>query len=157
MQIEVVPRDIDWEALHSLLISSYAYMDTRIDPPSSLLTMTAEDLERKAADETLIAATSDGALVGCLFCRVEGEWLYVGKMAVAEQLQGSGIGRLLIGRATCLARKQSLAGLELETRIELVENHQVFMKFGFFKVADQSHKGYSRITSIRMRAPLALL
>lgn len=57
-------------------------------------------------------------------------------MAVVEGLQGSGIGRSLIEQAASLARNQGLAGLELETRVELVENHLAFATLGFIKVAD---------------------
>lgn len=152
MEIEVAPVDVDWEALHSLLLSAYAYMDGRIDPPSSLLAMTCADLEQKAAAETLITARSEGDLVACLFCRPRGEWLYIGKMAVSKQVQRSGIGRTLIDQAQALARSHHLRGLELETRIELTENHRTFAALGFTKIADTSHEGYTRITSITMRA-----
>lgn len=153
MRVEVAPSDIDWEHLLSMLRSSYAYMDSRIDPPSSLGHMTAFDLERKASDETLIAASVAGDLIGCVFCRPSDGWLYVGKLAVKPDQQGQGVGRLLLGEARLLALNLGLQGLELETRVELIENHEAFAKMGFVKVADQMHPGYSRVTSIRMRAP----
>jgi GNAT superfamily N-acetyltransferase len=129
-------------------------MDERIDPPSSIHSMTASDFVRKATSETLITASLDGSLVGCLFCRSTGEWLYVGKMAVAANLQRSGVGRLMIDQARQLARNQGLLGLELETRIELTENHDAFGRLGFVVVAQEAHEGYSRMTSVRMRSPL---
>lgn len=145
---------VDSSELHSLLLSTYAYMDKRIDPPSSLYRMTIDDLINKMEQETLIAVSDGGALVGCLFCRPMTPWLYVGKMAVAESAQGRGVGRSMIELARTLARDLGLDGLELETRIELTENHATFAAFGFVKVADQSHDGYDRVTSIRMRALL---
>ncbi len=155
MHIEIDPHQVDWDALHALLVDTYRYMDGRIDPPSSLHRMSAADLRAKAGEERLIvAAADDGRLIGCLFCRPEDDWLYVGKMAVAADLQGAGIGRHLIEGARSMARERHLRGLELETRIELTENHEAFGRMGFVKVADQSHEGYSRVTNIRMRAPL---
>jgi hypothetical protein len=44
--------------------------------------------------------------------------------------------------------------LELETRIELTENHAAFARMGFIKTAETSHEGFDRTTSIVMRAPV---
>ena len=111
--IEVDPT-VDRVELHALLMASYASMEGRIDPPSSLLAMTASDLARKAVAERLITASAGGALVGCLFCRPLAGWLYVGKMAVAPGHQRTGVGRLLIAAARKLAAEGGLHGLELE-------------------------------------------
>ena len=154
LAILVDPAPVDWTGLHRLLINSYEYMDERIDPPSSLHQMVPADLAAKAQAETLLIAGGLDEMAGCLYCRTEGEWLYVGKMAVATTRQGQGIGRALIERARLIAAERKLTGLELETRIELTENHRAFAKMGFVKVADQSHDGYDRTTSIRMRALL---
>ncbi len=98
VSIDVDPANVDWHSLHDLLTTAYRYMETRIDPPSSLLSMTADDLARKGTEERLITASVDDRLVGCAFCRPEGGWLYIGKMAVAVGAQRAGIGRLLIER-----------------------------------------------------------
>ena len=135
-------------------MASYAYMDGRIDPPSSLLTVTPDDLARKAATERLIVATADDAVVGCLCCQPKSDWLYVGKMAVVPSLQRAGVGRMLIAEAARLAAAGGFVGLELETRVELVENHRAFARMGFAKVAETSHPGYSTITSITMCSPV---
>lgn len=146
---------VDWSELHRLLIASFAYMDGRIDPPSSLLAMSAADVESKAAHERLMIATVEDVLVGCLFGRPQSGWLYVGKMAVEPARQGMGIGRMLMAEARELAAGAGLQGLELETRIELIENHQAFARLGFVRIAEQSHAGYSKPTSITMRSALA--
>jgi GNAT superfamily N-acetyltransferase len=148
------PEHVDWSALHDLLHRTYAYMDTRIDPPSSLHRLTPEGLAQKAGDETLILALDNTQMVGCMFCRGEKPWLYVGKVAVEEDRQGQGIGGRLFAHAFELARREGFEGLELETRIELVENHQAFGNLGFVKVGEDAHEGYDQPTSIRMRASL---
>ena len=148
------PPEVDWSALHALLHRSYAYMDARIDPPSSLHRLTVEGLCEKAQDETLFLALLDEQIVGCLFCRLQGEWLYVGKVAVEEELQGRGVGRNLFDRAFSLARQRDCSGLELEVRVELIENHQAFANMGFGKVGEDAHEGYDQPTSIRMRATI---
>jgi GNAT superfamily N-acetyltransferase len=124
VRIEVDPASVDWEELHRLITAAYAYMGSRIDPPSSLSAMSPVDLERKGVAERLIVAWVDGWLVGCVFCRPQADWLYLGKMAVAPARQRTGVGRLLIDAARGLAQEAHLDGLELETRIELTENHR---------------------------------
>lgn len=153
-QIVENPTDMDWAELHALIHQAYAYMDGVIDPPSSLHRMSVADFAQKARDETLIVAKLDGQLTGCLFCRREQDWIYVGKVAVSPDHQGKGICKALFAHAFNLAKSQGCKGLELETRIELVKNHRTFEKLGFAKVGDNAHEGYDRPTSIRMRATI---
>ena len=117
--------------------------------------MRPSDLARKAGEELLIVAWLGGRLVGCVFCRQRADWLYIPKMAVAPAVQRRGVGRLLTARARRLAEEAGLDGLELETRIELSENHHAFSRLGFVKTAETSHPGYTTITSITMRSPMA--
>jgi GNAT superfamily N-acetyltransferase len=154
VDITVSPADVDGEALFALLHESYAYMAARIDPPSSLLAMSPDDLLGKAASETLIAAHAARELIGCMFCRREAEWLYVGKLAVAAPWRRHGVAQRMFAVADELATTQDLLGLELETRIELTENHRAFATLGFSIVEENAHAGYDRPTSVRMRKPL---
>lgn len=146
------PALVDWPELHAFVHRAYAYMEARIDPPSSLHRMTVGDFEQKSKDETLFVARCAEQLAGCMFCRSEGDYLYVGKVAVDPNLQGRGIGRALFERAFALARRNRFECLELETRVELIENHRTFEQLGFEKVGENAHEGYDQPTSIRMRA-----
>jgi GNAT superfamily N-acetyltransferase len=146
------PAELDWAGLHALVHRAYAYMDARIDPPSSLHGQSVDDFRQKANSESLIIAVQSSTIVGCMFCRPQGRWLYVGKVAVEETLQGQGIGRRLFDHAFGMARRAGCRGLELESRIELVENHQAFGNLGFVKIEENAHDGYDQPTSIRMRA-----
>lgn len=145
------PDFAEWEPLWSLLRESFAYMDTRIDPPSSLAHLSAKDLRAKASQETLIVATLDGALVGCAFAAVRSDCVYVGKVAVAEPARRQGVARGLFAVAEALARTQGRGWLELQTRVELVENHRSFAALGFREVARTAHAGYAHPTSVTMR------
>ena len=80
--LEAPPEFADWSALLLLLQSAFAYMDGRIDPPSSLHRMGVEQLRAKARQETLILATEGDALVGCAFAEVRSDCVYVSKVAV---------------------------------------------------------------------------
>ncbi len=54
------------------------------------------------------------------------------------------------------ARQTGHAVLELETRIELTENHDTFAALGFVKTGEHAHDGYDRPTFITMRKRLAM-
>lgn len=145
---------MDWGPLLALLQDSFAYMDGRIDPPSSLRGMTSQDLQAKARREQLIVAHAQGQLVGCVYADVRRHCVYVGKLAVAEPARGLGLARQLLAVAESIARAAGRPVLELQTRVELVENHQAFAAMGFTKVAESAHAGYARPTSITLQRPV---
>jgi GNAT superfamily N-acetyltransferase len=156
VQISVSPAGFsDWPQLLGLLRESFAYMDSRIDPPSSLARMGVDELKAKAAGETLIIATEGPNLIGCAFADLRDECVYVGKVAVAQSARGKGVARAMFAAAEVLARRHGRKFLELQTRIELVENHDAFGALGFEKVAETAHPNYNRPTSITMRKRVA--
>ena len=140
-----------WGELLDLIHTSFAYMDGRIDPPSSAHALTAQSLREKARNEIGYVARDGDKITGCVFCRVEPDSLYIGKLAVLPETQGRGIGKRLLTYAEAEARIRDLTILRLETRIELVDNHTTFAAWGFAKTAENSHPGFDRTTSIEMR------
>lgn len=143
-----------WAELWELLLAAFDDQRARIDPPSSLYRLDAELLARKAQDETLFLAVESGQLIGCAFAKVKVDCVYVGKVAVKPDCQRQGIGRRLMQAVEHFARQTGRLVLELETRIELVENHQTFAALGFVRTAEHAHEGYARPTYITMRKPL---
>ncbi|MET0332738.1 MAG: GNAT family N-acetyltransferase [Rhizobacter sp.] len=157
MTIEIVqaPSGFNqWAELLALLHTAFAYQRERIDPPSSLYRLDAESLAHKAQEETLFLAVEAGDMVGCAFAKVKPDCVYVGKVAVQPGLQGQGIGRRLMQAVEHFARQTGKPVLELETRIELVENHQTFAAFGFVRTAEHAHAGYTRPTFVTMQKSL---
>lgn len=156
--IEVVAQPAgfdDWEGLLTLLRESFAYMEGRIDPPSSLQSFDAAQLAAKAAQEQLVLATMNGEPVGCLFAAVKGDVLYLGKIAVKPDLRGQGIARRMFDLAESYARGCGLKAMELQARIELTENHRTFMALGFVKTGEGRHPGYGRATDVNFRKRLS--
>lgn len=102
----------------------------------------------------MFLAVEDGELVGCVFAKPQPGSLYVGKLAVWPHRQGRGIGRRLMQAAEDFGRQTGHASLELDTRIELTENHEAFAALGFVKTAEHAHAGYDHTTFITMRKPL---
>ena len=146
------PDFTDWDHVRQLILDAFAYMDPRIDPPSSALRLTPQSMKADADGGALLLAYRGGDLVGCVFARPRSDALYIGKLAVRPGLQGFGIGKRLVDAARHEARRLGLATLELQTRIELTENHAAFARMGFVKTAETAHAGFARPTSITMRA-----
>jgi tRNA(Arg) A34 adenosine deaminase TadA/GNAT superfamily N-acetyltransferase len=145
----------DWDGLLRLLLAAFDYQNDRIDPPSSLHGFNAESIAAKAKAETLFVALDDGELVGCVFAKPQSASLYVGKLAVSPGRQRAGIGRRLMQAAEDFAGQIGLAALELDTRIELTENHETFAAMGFAQTGEHAHAGYDHPTFITMRKNLS--
>ncbi len=157
MPVEVAPARSgfqDWELVLTLVTEAFEYQKDRIDPPSSADKLNATSLAQKARDECLLLAQLDSEIVGCVFARDQVTSIYVGKLAVWPRLQGKGIGRNLMQAVEARARASGHAWLELDTRIELVENHRTFEALGFVKTSEQAHAGYDHPTFITMRKRL---
>ncbi|WP_104662392.1 GNAT family N-acetyltransferase [Ensifer adhaerens] len=142
------------EELLALILGAFSYMDGRIDPPSSAHALNFELLRQKIVDEIAFGVRDGERLVGCIFCKPEDDCLYIGKLAVALETQGKGIGRLLLAEAEATARALKLPALRLLTRIELVDNHRAFAAWGFVQSGTMCHPGFTRPTAIEMRKTL---
>ena len=133
----------------ALLHECFAYMEGRIDPPSSLHSLMIEDIARQAeAGEIWAFGTPP---VACVFFTPKTDSLYLGKLAVHNSERGKGVARHLVALAQRRAEALGKSYLELQTRIELTENHAVFEKLGFVRTSTSSHPGYDQITECTMR------
>jgi len=151
--------DTDFAAVLALIQRCFAYMDGRIDPPSSMHRLTVEAV-RAQADEGEVWLIDgpegpDGAPVACVFLTPRADCLYLGKLAADPAFRGRGLARALVECAMDRAAALGLPAVELQARVELVENHRAFAAMGFAKTGETAHAGYDRPTSITMRRPVA--
>lgn len=143
----------DWPALLRLIQSEFAFMEGRIDPPSSMLSLTPEAIAAQAEAGEVWAIGSPPQ--ACVFLTPKPDALYVGKLAVAARQRRRGHARALLATAEDRARALGLPALELQTRVELTENQAAFEALGFVEVGRTAHAGYDRPTSITYRRPVA--
>jgi predicted N-acetyltransferase YhbS len=146
----IAPEDL--KALEEILVLlhvCFAYMDGRIDPPSSLHALTVSYLVKQAENGEVWAVGSP--IVACVFLTEKTDCLYLGKLAVHAAERGNGLARKLVSLAENRARDMGKSYLELQTRIELVENHAAFAKLGFTRTATGKHPGFDRVTECTMR------
>lgn len=145
MMIERAVEPFDWPGVLALIQRAFAVMEGRIDPPSSLHRLTAAGVAAQAmAGEVWVIPP----LQACMFLTPRPGRLYLGKLAVDPALQGRGLARHLVAQAEDRARALGLPVLELETRVELVENHAIFRRLGFIETGRKAHEGFQRPTSI---------
>lgn len=142
----------DWAAILRLIQSEFAYMDARIDPPSSMHHLTEADIAAKAeSGEVWVLGAPP---LACMFLTPQVDSLYLGKLAVRGDQRRRGHARALVECAETRARALGYGWLELETRVELVENHASFRAMGFEQIGTKAHQGYSRPTSLTFRKPV---
>lgn len=133
---------MDW--VLRLIRESFSYMDGRIDPPSSMHRLNEAAIEAQIASGEVWVVGREA----CVFLTPRKRALYLGKLAVSEAARGQGLARRLIEIAEIRARDMGLAALELQARIELVENHAAFRAMGFERIGETAHAGYGRPTSL---------
>lgn len=138
----------DPDALLALIRDSFAYMEGRIDPPSSMTRLTADSIRDHLTTGEIWIIGPASAPEACIFLSPDPPALYLGKLAVAASARRKGHGRRLVTHAEARARAAGFDRLTLQSRIELTENHTTFRHLGFTKIAVTAHPGYSRPTSI---------
>ena len=146
------PEDPHATEVLDLVKRSFAYMEDRIDPPSSMHRMSEQSIRNHCA--TGEVWTLGTPVIACIFLTPKPDRLYIGKLAVDDAARGKGYARQLTDLAEARARAHGLRLLELETRIELHENHATFGRLGFTKTGEAAHEGYTRPTFIIMQKPL---
>jgi GNAT superfamily N-acetyltransferase len=151
----ITPAYPQWQAVLRLILDTFAFMEKRIDPPSSAHRLTVVDMAAQAETDAVWVIEDSATPIACLFAKPKRDALYLGKIAIAQSHRGRGLLRRLINCAEAEARARSLRRLELETRIELTENHATFARFGFVRAGETAHPGYDRPTSITMSRPVA--
>jgi N-acetylglutamate synthase-like GNAT family acetyltransferase len=142
----------DWGALLALIRRAFAGMEGRIDPPSSIERMTPEALAS-------MAAVSEVWVIGrparaCVVLTPKADSLYIGRLAVDAAWRDHGYARQLVDLAAERARALGLPTLELQVRVELLENHEAFRAMGFTQTGETTHPGFDLPTSLIFTKPV---
>lgn len=139
------PRDpYDWAALLALIRRAFAGMEGRIDPPSSMIRLTTDYLAHFQGEVWVIGKPPRA----CMLLTPGPHALHLGKLSVDPPHQNKGLAHKLIGKAEARAKELGLPALELQSRIELVENHALFFALGFRQSGATAHPGFDHPTSL---------
>jgi len=146
--------DEDMGPVLALIRDSFAFMARRIDPPSSMNRLTEAAVAEQAREGEVWVLEEAGAPIACVFLTPKPDRLYIGKLAVGNGFRRQGLARQLVEHAAGRAKALGLGALELQTRIELVENHAAFAAMGFVRSGETAHRGYDRPTSFIYTRPV---
>jgi ribosomal protein S18 acetylase RimI-like enzyme len=125
-----------------------------IDPPSGVLKETEADFAARLAHETCFIVEAEGKLIASMFCRQDGDALYIGRLAVHPQWRRQGIANALMEAAKADARCIGAKRMTLGCRIVLTSNLALFQRHGFVVVGYETHAGFSAPTSYDMELRL---
>jgi len=110
-----------------------------------------EDLQRWVGTDTVLVVRSAGRLVGAvrasLHQRPEGAVWDIGRLMVAPDLQGRGLGRVLLERIEALA-PEAATGFELFTGAGSRRNQKMYQKAGY-RLRGEAEPGAVRLTKRR--------
>jgi len=111
------------------------------------LTETYDDVRAWTAEGTVLVAHSAGRLVGAVKARLHGSTWDVGRLMVAPDLQGRGLGRMLLARIEEAAPAEA-AGFELFTGAGSARNQRIYKKAGY-RSRGEVRPGVVRLTKRR--------
>lgn len=145
----LAPGDPALAGVLALIRAEFAYMEGRVDPPSSMHRMSLASIDADAATSEVWALGDPPR--ACVILTPRPGRLYLGKLAVSSAARGQGLARRLLALAEERARALGLPELELQTRIELIDNHATFIAMGFRQTGTTAHPGFDRPTSLTFR------
>jgi GNAT superfamily N-acetyltransferase len=151
------PRLVKADELNAvlrLIQRAFAEQAGRIDPPSSMNSLTTKKIAAHHQQEPIWGIEDQSELVACMFGNAQGEALYLSKLSVAPKARGQGLAAQLFATAESYARENGFRCLEVIARVELTENHQMFEHLGFEKCGEGRHPGYDRTTELHFRKPI---
>lgn len=133
----------------ALILDNFAYMESRIDPPSSILRCTVDDLSKQCGQGEVWSIGTPP--VACVCFTPLADALSLGRLAVSPEYRGQGLGKRLIDLAVQRAAALGFSFVELNVRVELIENISLYQHLGFLVTAEGTHSGFDRPTYLVMR------
>jgi GNAT superfamily N-acetyltransferase len=108
--------------IHAFTQAIFGALD--IDPPSSVLKESEADFAARLRDETCFVVEEGGKLIASMFCAIDGDALYVGRLAVAPEYRRRGVTNALMDTAKSEARRLGLKRITLGARITLARQRR---------------------------------
>jgi len=138
----------------ALIHTSFEEYRGVLDPPSGAHDETQETVRAKMEKARFALARLDGIPVGCVMYENQGEWMYLGRLAVLPDRRRRGIGRALIEYVEARAREAGLKRTRLGERLTLTELRASYERQGYRVVERRAHPGYPEPTYAIMEKSL---
>jgi ribosomal protein S18 acetylase RimI-like enzyme len=131
--MEIRPIRVD-DAGEVLTVQRAAFVDEALiygDPDMGPLTQTLDELRYELRDNLGCVASVDGRLVGALRAVVDGDMLLIGRIAIAPDQQGEGIGSALLDAAERRGIEHGCREAELFTGSMSTTNLALYRHLGY--------------------------
>lgn len=138
----------------ALIQAAFAGMEGRIDPPSSMHRLTEAQIAEQAATGEVWVIDGETGPLACVFLTRTTDHLLLTKLATDFAHRREGLARRLVENASMRAAALACRALQLQTRVELTENHAAFAALGFRRTGETTHPGCGQPTSITMEMPV---
>ncbi|REC98561.1 putative N-acetyltransferase YhbS [Microbacterium sp. AG157] len=103
------------------------------DPDMPPLTQTLEELRAELVENLGCVAVAGHRLVGAVRARLDGELLLIGRLAIAPDQQGEGLGTLLLAAVEERGREAGATEAELFTGALSVANQRLYEREGYHR------------------------
>ncbi len=144
----------DADAIVALIQAAFTPLIARLDPPPGALRETPATIAAELAAHRGLIAEIGGRVVGSALLKHQPDGLYLGRLAVAPDVQGRGVAKALLAAAERLARDLGYGLMILRVRLAMTENRRLFTGAGFVETALMRHDGYAEPTFAEMRKGL---
>jgi len=101
------------------------------DPDMPPLTQTLEELRAELVENLGCVAVTDHRIVGAVRARRDGDLLLIGRLAIAPDQQGEGLGTLLLGAVEERGREAGATEAELFTGSLSEANQRLYEREGY--------------------------
>ena len=128
----------DAEALHSIVQSAFAEYRALAVLPSAL-SETLEEVDDAIHSWTVFLAFHGGHAVGTVRYELEGDHLYVGRLAVLPEYRRHGVGAALMQHLEALAPMLGKTRIRLGTRQSMPVNLAFYDRLGYQIVSREPH------------------
>jgi GNAT superfamily N-acetyltransferase len=135
-------RGEDAPAMRALARSAYEHYVVRIGKPPAPMTA---DYDALAASANVTLAWHGDELVGMLVLELRGTEAWIENVAVAQAMQGSGLGSELLRRAEADAREAGCVVARLFTNERMTENLEFYPRRGYVETERRRDGGFNRV------------
>lgn len=146
---EIVYREgVEEDVLQILGVikAAFAEYEGRLEPPSSAERKTVAIVREELQRATAVVAQHGQTIIGSVFYRLQGDAVYLDRLAVLPAWRGQGVGRRLVEIVEGKTAELGLKSVTLSVRIALTENQVYYRKLGYGFVAYGTHAGYAEPT-----------
>ena len=145
--VPAVPNDAP--LVHAITQAAFAEQAT-LDPPSSALVESEEDVARAIAAGGAVLAWDGSVAVATARFELAAHHLYVGRLAVLPGQRRLGLGAALMAYLEVEARRRGLPEVRVGVRRALPCNVAFFERLGFQVIAEQPHPKQPTATTLTL-------